>query len=117
MTDTEKQLKLSLADAITELLASPKFLQWRPKPIPDDAPERSCLMAEKHFTPDELAELWGVSVDSIRRIFRDEPGVLKMGEKNPRYKRQYLTLTEKHYNPWVKTRQEALDRAVQSATG
>ena len=29
---------------------------------------------------------------------------------------QSIRVTEKHYNPWVKTRQEALDRAVLSAT-
>ncbi len=27
-----------------------------------------------------------------------------------------IRVTEKHYNPWVKTRQDALDRAVLSAT-
>jgi site-specific recombinase XerD len=29
---------------------------------------------------------------------------------------QSIRVTEKHYNPWVKTRQDALDRAVQSAS-
>jgi len=29
---------------------------------------------------------------------------------------QSVRVTEKHYNPWVKTRQEALDRAVRNAT-
>jgi integrase/recombinase XerD len=29
---------------------------------------------------------------------------------------QSVRVTEKHYNPWVKTRQDALDRAVLSAT-
>jgi len=29
---------------------------------------------------------------------------------------QSIRVTERHYNPWVKTRQEALDLAVQSAT-
>jgi site-specific recombinase XerD len=27
-----------------------------------------------------------------------------------------VRVTEKHYNPWVKTRQDALDKAVLSAT-
>lgn len=27
-----------------------------------------------------------------------------------------VRVTEKHYNPWVKTRQDALDRAVANAT-
>ena len=29
---------------------------------------------------------------------------------------QSIRVTQKHYNPWVKTRQDALDRAVESAT-
>jgi integrase/recombinase XerD len=29
---------------------------------------------------------------------------------------QSVRVTEKHYNPWVKSRQDALDRAVASAT-
>jgi hypothetical protein len=42
------------------------------------------LMAEKHYAPDELAELWGVSTETIRSIFRDEPGVLKIGSTGSR---------------------------------
>ena len=29
---------------------------------------------------------------------------------------QSIRVTERHYNPWVKTRQDALDRAVRSAS-
>jgi hypothetical protein len=80
---------LTLDQAAIELMRSPKFLAWgKPRP----GIEQSNIMKETHYTPDELASLWGVSVDSIRRIFRDEPGVLKMGDKNPKHKRQYLTL-------------------------
>jgi hypothetical protein len=50
------------------------------------------LMAEKHFAPDELAELWGVSTETIRSIFRNEPDVLKIGDTGTRHKRAYLTL-------------------------
>jgi len=76
---------------------SEKFLNWKNEPErkPTDLTdliESSPVMKERHFAPDELAELWGVSVDSIRRLFRDEPGVLKMGDKSPKHKRQYLTL-------------------------
>jgi hypothetical protein len=83
--------------AIAELRSSPKFRDWKPsydRPHPNLPPgiQQDNLLAEKHFSPDQLAEMWGVSVDSIRRIFREEPGVLKMGEKAPNHKRQYLTL-------------------------
>jgi hypothetical protein len=33
---------------------------------------------EKHFTVSELAASWGLSVETIRRLFADDPGVLKM---------------------------------------
>ncbi len=33
---------------------------------------------EKHYSVDEIAELWGISPQSVRRLFRDEPGVLKL---------------------------------------
>ena len=89
----------SLTDAIAKLKASEKFGEWKPsystKSMKDHAGriiERSALVAEKHYTPQELADIWGVSVDSIRRIFRDEPGVLKMGERSQKHKQQYLTL-------------------------
>ena len=49
-------------------------------------------ITEKHFTPAELAEAWNVSVDTIRNLFRDEPGVLKIGQTNSRHKRGYITL-------------------------
>lgn len=31
---------------------------------------------ERHFSPDEIGEMWGLSADTIRRIFEREPGVL-----------------------------------------
>jgi hypothetical protein len=90
-----------------ELLRSKKFLDWLPAKTPTEKKvpygkvepfiykgERytNLVVDEKHYTPNDLAKAWGVSVDSIRRLFRDEPGVLKMGEKSPSHKRQYLTL-------------------------
>ncbi len=45
------------------------------------------------FTPAELAKVWNLSENSIRRLFQDEPGVFKMGSANPRgKKRGYQTL-------------------------
>jgi len=32
--------------------------------------------AEHHYSPAEIAERWALSVDSIRRMFESEPGVL-----------------------------------------
>jgi hypothetical protein len=46
---------------------------------------------EKHYTPQELAELWNLDVNTIRRTFQDEPGVLKISN-GTRGKRIYVTL-------------------------
>ena len=46
---------------------------------------------ERHFTADELATAWNTSPDNIRRIFRDEDGVLAF-TKPRRQKRIYIQL-------------------------
>jgi hypothetical protein len=47
---------------------------------------------EKHFTVWELAELWGFSHMTIRRIFENEPGVLIIGSEETRYGRKRTTM-------------------------
>lgn len=83
------------------LLKSEKFLNWKPeytrdeekfRSVDGDELETACLVAEKHYDASELAELWGVSSETIRCIFRDEPGVLKIGKPSTKYKRGYITL-------------------------
>jgi hypothetical protein len=37
---------------------------------------------EQHFTPGEIAKQWNISVYTVRRMFADVPGVLKLGTKN-----------------------------------
>ena len=56
--------------------------------FPSDRPP----ITERHFAPDELATAWNVSVQTIRNIFRDEPGVLKIGQRGSRLKRCYITM-------------------------
>ena len=48
---------------------------------------------ERHYTPKELGELWTLDERTIRRIFRDEPDVLRLGKANRRDgKREYISL-------------------------
>jgi hypothetical protein len=47
---------------------------------------------ERHYTPNELAEVWRLDESTIRRMFEDEPGVLKIGQTGRRSKRDYVTL-------------------------
>ena len=49
--------------------------------------------AVQHYTVAEIAAVWKLSADTIRRLFRDEPGVLVIGNQKPRYgRRRYLSL-------------------------
>ena len=49
--------------------------------------------AVRHYSPAQIAKLWCLSVDSVRKIFDNEPGVLVLGNATPRCgKRGYTTL-------------------------
>jgi hypothetical protein len=50
------------------------------------------LALEQHYTPAELAKLWGLSPPFILETFRDEPGVLKVDRPEEMHKRSYCTL-------------------------
>lgn len=47
---------------------------------------------EPHFTPKELAELWGLDQSTVRRLFHDEEGVLRIPHLRRRGKRDYVSL-------------------------
>jgi len=48
---------------------------------------------EPLYTPQELAQLWKLDESTVRKTFRDEPGVLKFGKSERRDgKRDYVTL-------------------------
>ena len=47
---------------------------------------------ERHYVVAEIAELWSLSPDVVRRIFEREPGVLVLGDHGSRSKRRYHTL-------------------------
>jgi hypothetical protein len=46
----------------------------------------------KVYTPKQIAGLWQLSENSVRRMFQDEPGVFVLGNSNPRGRRGYTTL-------------------------
>jgi hypothetical protein len=58
------------------------------------AREAARPVEESYYAPEQLAKKWGVSVATIRRWFRDEPGVLKWGrtDSKPGRKRAHLSL-------------------------
>jgi hypothetical protein len=47
---------------------------------------------ERHFAVGEVAELWNLCPDVVRKLFEREPGVLVLGDHGSRGKRRYTTL-------------------------
>ncbi len=47
---------------------------------------------ERHYTVAEIAKLWNLSRDVVRKLFENEPGVLVIGNNGSRSKRGYHTL-------------------------
>jgi hypothetical protein len=84
---------IDTATALEELRHSSKFRDWRPAPEASglDTLEESKIMAEKHYTPDDLAALWGVSAETVRNIFRKEQGVLRITQPKEKKRRYVLT--------------------------
>ena len=50
------------------------------------------FLEERKFTSEELAKLHGLNPTTIRRMFVDEPGVIRLGTSRRRGKRQYFSL-------------------------
>ncbi len=96
------------SELIEELLLSSSFLTWSTdlklvkQPTISFGRGRSftyegktyknLVVDEKHFSPDDLAKAWGVSAETVRQIFRNEPGVLRLGTKGDKRVRGYVTL-------------------------
>lgn len=48
---------------------------------------------ERHYTPQEIAEIWQVDPNTVRRLFRDRPGVLRIESRRVRRgARPYVSL-------------------------
>jgi excisionase family DNA binding protein len=45
----------------------------------------SPAFGQQHYTVDQVAEMWSISRDTIRRLFAAEPGVLKFVRPGNRY--------------------------------
>ncbi len=53
--------------------------------------ERGADFAERHYAVAEIAALWNLSADKVRRLFQSEPGVLILADAKPG-KRRHITL-------------------------
>jgi len=47
---------------------------------------------EKHYSLEQIGELWGLSTRTVRRMFENEPGIIVFGNAASLKKRQYLTI-------------------------
>ena len=56
----------------------------------------SSVMDEPKYTLAEIAENWKVHRTTARRLFIDEPGVVKLGHGPRRGKRQHFTIRVPH---------------------
>ena len=63
-------------------------------PEPFERPAARALAEEKYYSPKELAAMWNFSPATIRNLFRNEPGVLKLdGMGSACGKRSYTTFS------------------------
>lgn len=47
---------------------------------------------EQHYSVQQVAKMWGLGVDVVRRMFEFEDGVLRFGSPERLHKRRYFTL-------------------------
>ena len=50
------------------------------------------VSSQRHYTVTEIAVMWNLSKDAVRRMFQNEPGVLVLGGCFSGNKRRYTTL-------------------------
>jgi hypothetical protein len=48
--------------------------------------------AERHYAPSDVAELWRFDVETIRRLFQNEPGVVVLQSPVKKGRRSYKTI-------------------------
>jgi hypothetical protein len=61
--------------------------------LADDQGRTTSRPIERYYSVGEIAELWQLSPDFVRRIFEMEPGVMIFEAAEPRrHKRRYRTL-------------------------
>jgi hypothetical protein len=87
--------------AVREDFIAPGFLAFDDRNIdqiralaekPECKQRRKAQTDSEFLTVAQVAERWGLSSDTITRLFADEPGVISLGNEHPRGKRKRITL-------------------------
>jgi hypothetical protein len=66
--------------------------------VRDGSPQRRTndlevdIALERHYSIQEVAEIWGLCENSVRELFKDEPGVVRIARPKSRHKRPYITI-------------------------
>ena len=70
-----------------------RWMRDRQAPEPGSMPGLAISnFAERHYAVAEIAALWSLSSDAVRKLFENEPGVLVLGGQGLPQKRRYTTL-------------------------
>ena len=52
---------------------------------------QAAVSLERHYSVNEVSKLWGLSVKTVRTLFKREPDVVEFGNGESRFKRVYVT--------------------------
>lgn len=69
---------------------SPVPPAMRPQSVSDQAAPDKAM--ERHYSLEQIGELWGLSTRTVRKMFENEPGIIVFGNAGSLKKRRYLTL-------------------------
>ncbi len=78
--------------SLTNLAEKQQRMRDRHSPAPSVVVPLQSPFAERHYAPAEVAEMWKLSQDVVRRVFQNEPGVLALASEGSRRTRPYTTL-------------------------
>jgi len=70
----------------------PSSSRWSGDQWVEREPLASDPALERHYSVNEIAKSWGLSGNTIRRMFEKEPGVIEWGTVESRFSRGYRTL-------------------------
>jgi hypothetical protein len=83
---------LTHREAVARARKSLKFRRWH-RVLYKESDSLLSPVDEKHHTPAELSKTWALSVETIRRLFENEPGVMKVqNASGPTGRGRYKTL-------------------------
>jgi hypothetical protein len=69
---------------------SPVPPAMRPQSVSDQTPSDKAM--ERHYSLEQIGELWGLSTRTVRKMFENEPGIIVFGNTGSMKKRRYVTL-------------------------